>query len=461
MLMRSKAAMATGVLAASTLCLTLFTGAVSVGGATVAAGGIPPMSKIVDRPFASTPPTTVQCLESTGFACYSPNQFETAYNMKPLYSDKWTGTGETIALVDSFGSPTITADLKTFDAGFGLPAPPSFKIIQPAGKVPAYNPDNALMVSWAEETSLDVEYAHAMAPGASLLLVETPVAETIGVQGFPQIVAAENYVIQHKMAEVISQSLAAAEASFPSAGSILKLRSAYVNAVKAHVTVLGAAGDWGETSPSDASESTYYTFATANWPASDPLVTSVGGLQLHLNAAGDQVSAPNVWNENSLLGGPVAGGGGLSSVFGRPSYQDGVASIVGNRRGVPDLSMSASVNGGALVYMSFKGLPGPAYYIIGGTSEATPLLAGVIAVADQYAGHPLGLINPALYKIAATKGETGIVDVTIGENTVTWVQNGTTYTVPGAVAGPGYDLASGLGTIDGANFVPELAKADP
>jgi subtilase family serine protease len=317
------------------------------------------------------------------------------------------------------------------------------------------------MVSWAEETSLDVEYAHAMAPGASLLLVETPVAETIGVQGFPQIVAAENYVIQHKMAEVISQSLAAAEASFPSAGSILKLRSAYVNAVKAHVTVLGAAGDWGETSPSDASESTYYTFATANWPASDPLVTSVGGLQLHLNAAGDQVSAPNVWNENSLLGGPVAGGGGLSSVFGRPSYQDGVASIVGNRRGVPDLSMSASVNGGALVYMSFKGLPGPAYYIIGGTSEATPLLAGVIAVADQYAGHPLGLINPALYKIAATKGETGIVDVTIGENTVTWVQNGTTYTVPGAVAGPGYDLASGLGTIDGANFVPELAKADP
>jgi subtilase family serine protease len=259
---------------------------------------------------------------------------------------------------------------------------------------------------------------------------------------------------------LVSQSLAAAEASFPSPASILKLRSAYINAVKAHVTVLGAAGDWGETSPSDASESTYYTFATANWPASDPLVTSVGGLQLHLNAAGDQVLPPNVWNENSLLGAPVAGGGGLSSVFSRPSYQNSVESVVGNHRGLPDLSMSASVNGGALVYMSFKGLPGPAYYIIGGTSEATPLLAGVIAVADQYAGHPLGLINPALYKIAATKGETGIVDVSTGENTVTWVQNGHTYTVPGAVAGPGYSLASGLGTVDGANFVPELAKAD-
>jgi subtilase family serine protease len=460
MLMRSKTVMATGALAASTLCMTMMTAVVPAGGASVAATGIAPLSKWVSRPFAGAPPTTAQCEESTGFACYSPGQFETAYDMKSLYKAKWTGTGETIALVDSFGSPTITQDLATFDAGFGLPAPPSFKIIQPAGKVPAYNPKNSLMVSWAEETSLDVEYAHAMAPGANLLLVETPVAETVGVHGFPQIVAAENYVIKHKMADVISQSLATAEASFPSAASILKLRSAYVAAQKAHVTVLGAAGDWGETSPSDASESTYFTFATANWPSSDPLVTSVGGLQLHLNAAGDQISAPNVWNENSLLGGPVAGGGGLSTVFGRPSYQNSVQAVVGNRRGLPDLSMSASVNGGALVYMSFKGLPGPAYYIIGGTSEATPLLAGVIAVADQYAGHPLGLINPALYKIAATKGETGIVDVTTGENTVTWDQNGTTYTVPGAVAGPGYDLASGLGTIDGANFVPELAKAD-
>jgi subtilase family serine protease len=460
MSMRSKAAMAAGALAASTLCVTLSTGMVSAGGVSTAAAGIPPLSKIVNRPFAGTPPTTAQCENSTGLACYSPNQFETAYDMKSLYKDKWTGAGETIALVDSFGSPTIKQDLSTFDAGFGLPAPPSFKIIQPAGKVPAYNPGNSLMVSWAEETSLDVEYAHAMAPGANLLLVETPVAETIGVQGFPQIVAAENYVIKHKMADVISQSLATAEASFPSASSILELRSAYIAAEKAHVTVLGAAGDWGPTSPSDASESTYYTSAAANWPASDPLVTSVGGLQLYLNAAGDQVMSPNVWNENSLLGSPAAGGGTLSSVFSRPSYQDSVKAVVGNHRGVPDLSMSASVDGGALVYMSFKGLPGPAYYIIGGTSEATPLLAGVIAVADQYAGHPLGLINPALYKIAATKGETGIVDVTTGENTVTWVQNGHTYTVPGYVARPGYDLSSGLGTIDGASFVPELVKAD-
>jgi subtilase family serine protease len=461
MLMRSRAVLAAGVLAASTLSVPVIAGAVSAGGAVPAAAtGIAPLSKVVNRPFAGKPPTTAQCENQTGFACYSPKQLETAYDMAPLYKDKWTGTGETIALIDSYGSPTIESDLKTFDAGFGLPAPPSFKIIQPVGKVPPYNPKNSLMFSWAEETSLDVEYAHAMAPGANLLLVETPVAETIGVHGFPQIVAAENYVIKHKMADVISQSLAAAEASFPSAKAILKLGSAYVAAQKAHVTVLGAAGDWGPTSPSDVSETTYYTKATVNWPASNPLVTAVGGLQLHLNAAGDQIIPPNVWNENTQLGSPVAGGGGVSAVFARPSYQNGVKSVVGDHRGVPDLSMSAAVNGGALVYMSFKGLPGPAYYIIGGTSEATPLLAGVIAVADQYAGHPLGLINPALYKIEATKGETGIVDVTTGENTVTWQQNGHTYTVPGWVADTGYDLASGLGTINGADFVPELAKAD-
>ena len=417
-----------------------------------------PLARFVNTPFTSKPPTTAECDQTTGFACYSPAQFETAYDMTSLYQNKYTGAGETIALVDSFGSPTIASDLKTFDAGFGLPAPPSFKIIQPAGKVPAFNPNNSTMVSWAEETSLDVEYAHAMAPGANLLLVETPVAETVGVHGFPQIIQAENYVINHKMADVISQSLATAEASFSSRKEIVTLRSAYINAEKNHVTVLGASGDWGATSPSDASESTYFTSATANWPASDPLVTGVGGLQLHLNAKGQRLLPDNVWNENTVLGGPVAGGGTLSAVFARPGYQNSVENVVGAWRGVPDISMSASVNGGALVYMSFAGLPGPAYYIIGGTSEATPLFAGVVAVADQYAGHSLGLLNPALYHLAAAKAP-GLVDITTGENTVTFTQGGQTYTVPGSVAVPGYDLASGLGTIDGAKFVPEIAKA--
>ena len=96
-------------------------------------------------------------------------------------------------IVDSFGSPTIKADLAAFDKQFGYPAPPKFTVIAPAGKIPTFNLDNADMAGWAGETTLDVEYAHALAPGANILLVETPVSETEGVTGFPQIVAAEKY----------------------------------------------------------------------------------------------------------------------------------------------------------------------------------------------------------------------------------------------------------------------------
>ena len=98
------------------------------------------------------------------------------------------------------------------------------------------------MVGWAQETSLDVQYSHAIAPGANILLVETPVAETLGVEGFPQIVRAENFVVNHHLGNVISQSFGAPEAGFPSAGSILDLRSAYKNAARHGVSVLAGIG---------------------------------------------------------------------------------------------------------------------------------------------------------------------------------------------------------------------------
>ena len=163
----------------------------------------------------------------------------------------------------------------------------------------------------------------------------------------------------------------------------------------------------------------------------------------------------NVWNETYLFGSPTAGSGGPSAVFARPSYQSGVRKIVGLNRGTPDISLSASVNGGALVYMSFAGLGGPAFYIVGGTSEASPEFAGIVAIADQAAGHDLGMLNPKLYAIGS--GGPGIPDITIGNNTVTFTQNGHTHTVDGFNAVPGYDMASGLGTVDAANLVSELA----
>jgi subtilase family serine protease len=159
----------------------------------------------------SAPLTTAQCERTESIACYLPGQIRTAYHLPALYAKGITGKGKTIVIVDSFGSPTIKSDLTTFDRQFGYPAPPKFSVIAPAGKIPAFNPGNSDMTSWAGETTLDVEYAHALAPGASILLVETPTSENEGTSGFPQIVKAEEYVINHGLGAVISQSFSATE----------------------------------------------------------------------------------------------------------------------------------------------------------------------------------------------------------------------------------------------------------
>jgi subtilase family serine protease len=288
-----------------------------------------------------------------------------------------------------------------------------------------------------------------MAPAARIVLVETPTAENEGASGFPQIVRAEEYVIRHRLGGVISQSFGATEETFAK-GKLRSLRGAYrLAAQPAHdVTVVSASGDAGSTDYRYSMRS-YYTFPVTSWPASDPLVTSVGGLDLRLNRSGQRTAPDQVWNDPN---GPSAGGGGLSVIFERPSFQAGVASVVGQHRGVPDVSMSASGDHPVVIYASFEG----GWLPIWGTSEATPLFAGIVALADQAAGHPLGPINGYLYKMAAAK-ERGIVDVTLGNNTVTFAQNGKTVTVPGWPAVKGYDLASGLGTIDARWFVRELA----
>jgi subtilase family serine protease len=414
------------------------------------------------------PPTEAQCVAAFTVPCYDPAQIQTAYNEQPLFSRGITGKGQTIVIVDSYGSPTIQSDLATFDAQTGLPAPPSFKIIQPAGAVPPYDPTNSLMASWAGETTLDVEWSHTIAPGANILLVETPVAETEGVAGFPQIVRAENYVINHHLGQVISQSLDATEQTFPSAASIQHLRSAYVNALVHHVTVLAASGDTGASNYSNVAGTLLYTHPVVGWPASDPLVTGVGGTQLSLNSSGQRTAPDQVWNDtyNTSLQevffgdagpNPLATGGGKSSVFSRPWYQNGVANVVGRSRGVPDVAMSGACSGLVDTYQSFGG-EAAGWYVVCGTSEASPLFAGIVALTDQVARHSVGFINPALYALSAERAP-GLVDITHGNNTVGFTQNGTLYTVQGYGAGRGYDLASGVGTVNAALFVPELARA--
>ena len=421
-----------------------------------------PTIRYVHKRFAA-PPTTAQCEAAFHIACYDAGQMEHAYGTDQLYPQGITGAGQTIVIVDAFGSPTIKQDLRTFDRANGLPDPPSFNVIAPVGKIPVYKKTDGDMGNWGFETSLDVEMSHTIAPGANILLVETPVAETTGLTGFPQIVEAENYVVDHHLGSVISQSFGAAEQTFSGGASqITSLDSAYQNAAANGVTVLASSGDQGPTSV-EPDGVDYYPFNVANWPASDPLVTAVGGTQLHLDANGTRTAPDNVWDDTALLGSPAAGGGGLSTVFSRPSYQDGVASVVGSMRGEPDISASAAVDGGFNVFLSYTNTAlglAPGWYIVGGTSEASPLVAGLVSMADQVAGHGLGQINPSLYQMSSTSS-TGLSDITLGNNAVSFTNSGGsdngTFTLPGFNAASGYDLASGLGTPSAPQFVYDLA----
>ena len=439
--------------------------AAAVLAAAASAAASAPAASAASAPSGplSAPPTTAQCEQLYRFACYQPDQIRAAYHLPALYKQGITGTGATIAIVDPFGSPTIRNDLATFDRRFGYPAPPSFKVIAPAGQIPAYSASNPAMVNGAGETTLDVEYAHALAPGASILLVETPVDETEGTTGFPQIVAAEKYVVDHGLADVISQTSSATEQTFTSYQQLAPLRAAYLDAYAHGVSVVVDSGDSGVTGP--AANGSYYPSPVTQWPSSDPLVTAVGGTRLTLS--GGQFTSV-AWNDtdnpavNEFAAGdagpnPAASGGGKSEFFARPSYQDGVKSVVGTQRGVPDISMSAAVNGSVTGYHSFGGLP-PGWSLASGTSEATPEFAAIVALADQVAGHRLGLLNPRLYALAASHAP-GIVDVTSGNNTVSFRQSaaGKLYTVQGYPAGRGYDLVTGVGTVDAPYLVYELA----
>lgn len=415
--------------------------------------------------------TESQCLATRAIRlpCYDPAQIQAAYHELPLFAKGVDGRGQTIAIVDSFGSPTIRRDLARFDARFDLPAPPSLRVVAPAGAVPRYDPKTTTMVGWAGETTLDVEWAHAAAPGAGLLVVETPVSETEGAVGFPQIVAAENYVVDHRLANVVTQSFGANEKTFSPASGIASLRSAFVAAAATGVTVVASTGDTGVSDYTTPTGESFSTTPTVTWPASDPLVTAVGGTKLSLDASGRRTAPDQVWNDsynalaNRFVFGtgrphPNASGGGISSVFSRPSYQAGVAGVVSGHRGIPDISMSAACSGLVDTYQSFGGPTPPGWYYVCGTSEAAPLFAGIVALADQEAGHGLGLINPALYAMGRTHAP-GIVPVTKGNTTVSFEQRGTEATVAGYDASAGYDLASGLGTVDAAHFVPELVRA--
>jgi subtilase family serine protease len=385
---------------------------------TVAAADPPVITAGPNFLHLPAPLSTSDCLATFQIRCYSPTQLHTAYDLNPLYRHGIDGRGTTIVVAIPFGSPTVRHDLAVFDRAFRLPDPDLR--IMPMGDFPPFDPTNEERVEWAAATTQQVEYAHSMAPRARIVVAEVRDSD------FPSLLSAETTLVDRGIGDVFTQIEVA-----PEDPTVLTMRSAYQDAAAHRVTVLSPAGNGGPS---------------VNWPSSDPLLTSVGGEQLYLDNAGRHLRPDTVWND----GFGTSGAGGVSTVFARPSYQSGVAGVVGTHRGTPDITMSAAVNGGTWVYTSFDGTGGTGWDIFDGTGAAVAMFSGVVALADQTAGHRLGQINPALYELGQRGRSAGIVDITKGNNSL---DGGVT----GISATRGYDLATGWGTVDAARFVPALA----
>ncbi len=377
--------------------------------------------------------------------CYSPQEMRRAYGIDRLLGADVNGAGQTIVIIDSYGSPTIQHDLKVFDRGYGLPDPPSFTVLAPLGTVP-WDPDTyPEEPGWAGEVTLDVEWAHAMAPGASIVLLTSPVDETEGVQGLPEFLALEEYALDHHLGNIISQSWSATENTLfqktagPQGPKVIQdFEAFYAKAVQKHVTVLCAEGDSGSADVETDVE-TYYPFPVVDYPCTSPYVTSVGGTSLYLDTSGNY-EYETVWSDS--IG---AGGGGISQLFREPLYQQISLPSQAQRkldgmRGVPDISYNAGCFTTIVTYSSYPGGGQPGWYYACGTSEGAPQLAGIVADLNEYLGRPIGWLNPILYAI----GGTGLFDrigrdITVGDNA--FVPG-----VAGYAAKPGWDPATGWGT---------------
>jgi len=213
--------------------------------------------------------------------CYGPAQIRNAYSIQPLIDNGSDGSGRTITIIDAFQNPTMASDLASFDSRFGLPAPPSFQTIAPFGLAP-FDPTDPNQVGWSGEIALDVEWAHAVAPGAKIVLALSP------SDADPNLVATEGYVINHGIADVVSMSYTEAEQCMDP--RLQQQEHAEFNKANARgVTLFAGSGDQGAAQYTCDLSSFIKAVST---PASDPDVTGVGGTS---RPAGDgEASSPGV-----------------------------------------------------------------------------------------------------------------------------------------------------------------------
>ncbi|WP_126550974.1 S53 family peptidase [Dictyobacter kobayashii] len=332
-------------------------------------------------------PLAYKCqTQANGKHCYGVNQMRNAYSVAPLLSQGFTGKGRTIVILDAYQAPHLRDDLGDFDARFGL-APIALNIVAPQG-VPSWDSHSVMQQTWSAEISVDVEWAHAIAPDAAITLVEAK------SENDPDLIPALNYAIDKNLGDIISMSFGEGE-DCPGADVLRQWHDAFVKATSKKITLFSSAGDSGVAQQTCDGNSWHVMAST---PASDTLVTGVGGTTLNADEDTGDYSSETAWNEPALKS---ASGGGFSATFQKPAYQDQI-SVINKKRGVPDVAYNSSTDGGVITVWS-DGSNGPGgIYSFGGTSVGAPQWSAIVAIADQYSNQRLGLINPILYKIGNT-----------------------------------------------------------
>jgi subtilase family serine protease len=383
------------------------------------------------------------CQTTAPPTCYGPGQVRAAYNIQSVIDGGTTGSGHTIVIIDAFSSPTLIADLAAWNKAWGIcgmsvpatpecPDPSSLNIIAPDGLT-----TDVSQASWSAEISIDVEWAHAIAPGANIDLVLAKSAEDA------DMLSATRYAVEHNLGDVISQSFGEAE-SCADPNLIQQEHALFGEASDKGITLLASSGDQGAAQPTCDGSSFSLSAST---PASDPEVTAVGGTNLTTTGKFGAYQSETVWTT-----GKGATGGGFSAIYRRPGYQ---APFQDNnkQRGLPDVALNGdAVNSGVIVVWGGKA------FKFGGTSAGAPQWAGIVVLADQKGGQRLGAINKSLYHIGKSDDYgAAFHDVTAGDSSFTCAVNPCKGAfVQGFTAKPGWDAATGLGTPNVANLIPLL-----
>jgi subtilase family serine protease len=393
---------------------------------------------------------------------YTPNQVKGAYGISG-----YDGSGQTVAIIDAYAAPTIAADVNQWSANRGLPKLTGGQFTQVVAPGTYHHPESGKKQDpqgWYGEETLDVQAVHGMAPAAKIVYVGAP-------NNFQDLDAALNYVVDKDVAPIVTNSYGwNTELLHP--GFIKPVEDTIMQGVIEGIGIYFSSGD-------NSDESLVTGYQTADWPASSPFVTAVGGTTLGVGASNNYLfetgwgTTTSAWNGTAWATTPpgpwlYGAGGGVSRLFAEPSYQQGVVqSSVFTAQGrtgraVPDISALGDPNAGYLVGETQTFPDGSVKYSeyrIGGTSLSSPIIAGIMALANQAAGHPLGFVNPLLYGLA---GSPAYNDVVSPAATVAMVRanyrngvdasNGLSYVLRTAnqtlslLTTPGYDDVTGLGT---------------